>query len=119
MLSKILIAHSHDDADIPYKHSCILFDKVLDPHLPVSLSDRDGSILPEDLATVTKARNERNVAKNALVRKTDIASFGTVEEFSGKNAPKFVYVECFWGRHIDVGMQEGVQDEIGRLFDLL
>ena len=114
-----LIAHSHDDADIPYEHSRILFDKVLDSHLPTLLSERDGSISPEDLAAVTKARNERNVAKDALVRKTDIANFGTVEEFSGNNAPKFVYVECFWGRHIDVGMQEGVQDEIGRLFDLL
>ncbi|KAI0088489.1 Alpha/Beta hydrolase protein [Irpex rosettiformis] len=114
-----LIAHSHDDDDIPYEHSRTLIDKLLDPLLPVLASATDSSLSPEDFAAFTKAQGDRRDAKNALVRKTDIPNFGTVEEFNGQNAPKVVYVECFWGKHIDVGMQEGVQDEIGKLFDLL
>ena len=55
------------------------------------------------------------------MRKTEIPNFGVVEEFVGSDASdlKVVYVETFWGAHAKVGAQEGVQDEIGKLFKLL
>lgn len=53
------------------------------------------------------------------MRKTEVPNFGTIEEFNGHNVPRVVYVETFWGSHAQVGMQEGVQDEMGALFGLL
>ncbi|KAI0088490.1 alpha/beta-hydrolase [Irpex rosettiformis] len=121
--SPTLIAHSQDDFDIPHSHSRTLIDKLLEPFLPeqgVELPSAPGSSLSsEDFAAFTKAQEERRVARSALVRKTEIPNFGVVEEFEGKNASKVVYVESFWGSHAKVGTQEGIQDEIGKLFDLL
>ena len=58
-------------------------------------------------------QNQRQKARKAkrseLVRKVEVPSFGTIEEFDG-TAGKVVYVETFWGKHNEVGLQEGVQD---------
>lgn len=60
--------------------------------------------------------------RSTLVRKREVQNFGVVEEFDGGKDGKVsrvVYVETFWGSHANIGTQEGVQDEIGRLFGLL
>lgn len=117
-----LIAHSQDDFNIPYSHSRTLIDKLLDPLLPeqsLELPSAPGAVFSsEDFAAFTKARDDRRAARSALVRKTEIPSFGVVEEFEGHNAPRVVYVEAFWGSHAEVGLQEGVQDEIQKFFNL-
>ena len=120
-----MIAHSQDDFDIPYSHSRTLIDKLLEPFLPeqtIQLPTSPGaSLSSEDFAAFTKSQQDRRVARSALVRKTEIPNFGVIEEFVGSDASdlKVVYVETFWGAHAKVGAQEGVQDEIGKLFKLL
>ncbi|KAI0345650.1 alpha/beta-hydrolase [Trametopsis cervina] len=118
-----LIAHSQGDFDIPHSHSQTLIDRLLDPLLPavtVQLPSAPGSpFSSEDFAAFAKARDDRLAARSALTRKTEIPSFGVVEEFEGHKAPRVVYVETFWGSHARVGVQEGVHDEMGKLFNLL
>jgi abhydrolase domain-containing protein 12 len=118
-----LIAHSQDDFDVPSSHSHTLVDKLLDPLLPkrtIELPDAPGAQFPaEDLAAFTKEQKDRRTARSALVRKTEVPNFGIVEEFDGHKAPRVVYVEAFWGGHAQVGLQEGVQDEIAKLYNLL
>lgn len=90
------------------------------PELPVNLPTAPGiPFTSEQFSAFTKAQNDRREVKSALVRKTEIRNFGTLEEFNGHNAPRVVYLETFWGSHSEIGVQEGVQDEIGRVFDLL
>ncbi|CDO72045.1 hypothetical protein BN946_scf184943.g80 [Trametes cinnabarina] len=117
----LFIAHSQNDMDIPHHHSRTLLDVLLDPHLPaspVSFPDTPDQILSsEDYATFLEAQKQRRAARNELVRKVEVPTFGTVEEFEG-TAGKVVYVETFWGAHADVGLQEGVQDAMASTFRL-
>ncbi|KAI0754611.1 alpha/beta-hydrolase [Daedaleopsis nitida] len=116
----VLIAHSQDDMDIPYHHSRTLLDQLLDPHLPVSIAlppTPDGVLSPEDHAQYLEAQKQRRAARSELLRKIEMPTFGTVEEFDG-TAGKVVYVETFWGKHNEVGLQEGVQDIIASTFRL-
>lgn len=64
-----------------------------------------------------KSLVKRKEARALLVKKREVEKFGVVEEFERQNG-KVVYVESFWGGHDMVGAQEGVQDEIGRMFGL-
>ena len=59
----------------------------------------------------------RKEARTLLVKKTEIPNLGIVEEFEARNG-KVVYVEAMWGGHNVVGLQEGVQDEIAKMFRL-
>lgn len=116
----VLIAHSQDDMDIPYQHSRTLLDHLLDPHLPAALSlpnTPDVRYTPEEYNAFIDAEKARRLARSKLVRKAEVPSFGTIEEFDGP-AGKVVYVETFWGQHNEVGLQEGVQDIIGSTFRL-
>ena len=116
----VLLAHSQDDLDIPYEHSRTLLDTLLDPHLPLAFSLPDSpSIIPssEEYAAFLDAQKQRRAARSELVRKVEVPSFGTIEEFDG-SAGKVVYVETFWGKHNEVGLQEGVQDVIASTFRL-
>ncbi|PIL35196.1 transporter [Ganoderma sinense ZZ0214-1] len=112
----VLIAHSQDDPDIPYHHSRTLLDKLLAPHLPVAPllpPNPDMTFTQEQYAAVIEGEKARRAKRSELVRKVDIPSFGTIEEFDG-SAGKVVYVETFWGQHNKVGLQEGVQDVIAK-----
>lgn len=116
----VLLAHSQDDMDIPYHHARTLLDKLLDPHLPeaISLPATPNVILSkEDYQAYVEAEKQRRTVRSQLVRKTELPSFGTVEEFDGA-AGKVVYVETFWGKHDQVGLQEGIQDVIASTFRL-
>ncbi|KAI0682806.1 alpha/beta-hydrolase [Cytidiella melzeri] len=117
-----LIAHAQDDYDVPHSHARTLVDKLLEPLLPqmtVDLPSAPGSSFSsEDFAAFSKERDARLAARNALVRKTEVPNFGVIEEFEGHKSHRVVYVETFWGSHALLGAQEGVQDEIGKLFDL-
>ncbi|OBZ71304.1 Monoacylglycerol lipase ABHD12 [Grifola frondosa] len=99
-----LLAHAIDDEEIPHLHSQTLLDRLLDLYLPPVVP------LPSSAGITAGARNE-------LVRKIEVPSFGTVEEFDGR-AGKVVYVESLWGTHREVGVQEGVQDVIASTFRL-
>ena len=79
--------------------------------------------LKEDLTAFTKANNHRNAVRSALVQKREIEGFGVVEEFDrdgqdGNGDHKVVYVETFWGSHVKIAVQEGVQEELARTFGL-
>ncbi|KAI0351425.1 alpha/beta-hydrolase [Trametes cingulata] len=117
----LFIAHSQNDVDIPHSHSRTLLDVLLDPHLPaspVSFPATPDQILgSEDYATYVEAQKQRREMRSELVRKVEMPTFGTVEEFDGA-AGKVVYVETFWGAHNDVGVQEGVQDVLASTFRL-
>lgn len=116
-----LIAHSQDDMDIPYSHSKTLIDKFLEPLLPartVQLPSAPGIHLStEDFLAFRQEQEARNAKRGEIVKKTEVPGFGIVEEFKGLKAP-VVYVESFWGTHARVGLQEGVQDEMAKLFRL-
>ncbi|KAH9924630.1 alpha/beta-hydrolase [Epithele typhae] len=116
----ILIAHSQADMDIPHYHSRTLLDTLLDPHLPAAQALPDSpSIVPSDgeYRTYLEVQKERRTLRSQLVRKIEVPTFGTIEEFDG-SAGKVVYVETFWGNHNEVGLQEGVQDLIASTFRL-
>lgn len=90
------------------------------PVLPVDLPSSPGSpFTSEQFAAFTQAQNERREARSALVRKTEITNFGTMEDFEGHNAPRVLYLETYWGSHAHIGAQEGVQDVIGSFFEFL
>ncbi|KAI0629835.1 alpha/beta-hydrolase [Trametes polyzona] len=117
----LFIAHSQNDMDIPHSHSRTLLDVLLDPHLPTSPvsfpATPDQILNSEDYAAYTEAQKQRHTARSELVRKIEVPTFGTIEEFDG-SAGKVVYVETFWGAHNDVGLQEGVQDVMASTFSL-
>ncbi|EJF61006.1 alpha/beta-hydrolase [Dichomitus squalens LYAD-421 SS1] len=116
----VLLAHSQDDMEIPVHHSRTLLDKLLDPHLPMALSlppNPDVTYTKEEYTEFLENQKLRNARRSELVRRVEIPSFGTVEEFDG-TAGKVVYVETFWGAHNMVGLQEGVQDVIASTFRL-
>lgn len=117
----VLLAHSQDDMDIPYHHSRTLLDQLLDPHLPsgsIALPPLGtGALTAEEYAIFVEVQKQRRTARSELVRKVEVPTFGTIEEFDG-TAGKVVYVETFWGKHNEVGLQEGVQDIIASTFHL-
>lgn len=116
-----LIAHSQADEVIPHAHSQTLIDALLAPLLPrlaaAPSPDAEASLAPEELLALRKQQEEHGARRGAIVKTTEIPRFGTVEEFKGLRAP-VVYVETFWGAHARIGLQEGVQDEMARLFRL-
>ena len=116
-----LIAHSQDDMEIPNSHSKTLIDKFLEPLLPtntVQLPSAPGKHLStEELLAWRQQQEARSAKRGEIVRRTDIPNFGTIEEFKGLQAP-VVYVETFWGSHSRIGVHEGVQDQMAKLFSL-
>ncbi|KAI0823166.1 alpha/beta-hydrolase [Trametes gibbosa] len=117
----VFIAHSQNDVDIPLSHSRTILDVLLDPHLPsspISLPATPDQILgSEDYTAFVEMQKQRREKRSELVRKTEVPTFGNIEEFDG-TAGKVVYVETFWGAHNNVGLQEGVQDVLANTFGL-
>ncbi|KAI0671098.1 alpha/beta-hydrolase [Trametes maxima] len=117
----LLIAHSQNDMDIPHSHSRTLLDVLLDPHLPTSPvsfpSTPDQIMQSDDYAVYIEVQKQRHTARSKLVRRVDVPTLGSIEEFDG-SAGKVVYVEAFWGAHNNVGLQEGVQDVMASTFRL-
>ncbi|OCH91092.1 alpha/beta-hydrolase [Obba rivulosa] len=114
------IAHATDDVEIPHAHSRTLLDNLLDPFLPPSvlLPSAPGAPLSKEAhAAFIESQAKRKEARNALVKKIDIPTLGTVEEFEGSFG-RVVYLESMWGTHNKVGLQEGVQDVMATMFDL-
>lgn len=116
----IFIAHAINDPDVPHAHSRTLFDHLLDPLLPPStaLPSSPGlAITTEEYTAYTAAHSKRREARTAIVKKFEVPNFGVIEEFEGSEG-KIVYLEALWGSHADVGLHEGVQDEIAKMFRL-
>ncbi|GJE91933.1 alpha/beta-hydrolase [Phanerochaete sordida] len=116
-----LIAHAQDDLEIPHAHSRTLVDALLAPLLPaltVAVPTAPGKTLStEEFLALETQREARAARRGEVVRTTHVPNFGVVEAFRGLRAP-VVYVETFWGSHAEVGAQEGVQDEMAKLFGL-
>ncbi|EKM49718.1 uncharacterized protein PHACADRAFT_167073 [Phanerochaete carnosa HHB-10118-sp] len=116
-----LIAHAQDDTEVPHAHSKTLIDALLEPLLPgaiIQLPNAPGKTLTtEEFFAFRKQQEERNLKRGQIVKTTDVLNFGMIEEFKGLRAP-ITYVETFWGSHGDIGAQEGVQDQMAKLFGL-
>ncbi|KAJ7695720.1 Alpha/Beta hydrolase protein [Mycena rosella] len=115
----VLIAHAENDWEIPYSHSEALFNAFLDPLLPavpslppnaVSLTEDEWSAFRIQLATRRELRAE-------IVSSVELCNFGTVHELT-EAGRKVIFVQTLVGGHDYLGVQEGVQDVIGRTFGL-
>jgi len=116
----VLLAHSTDDPEIAHTHSKTLMDHLMSPYLPqlTYLPAAPGSpVSPSEFEAYKESLRKRKEARALLVQKAEVPNFGVVEEFETRNG-KVVYVESMWGGHNVVGLQEGVQDEIAKLFRL-
>ncbi|KAJ7081380.1 Alpha/Beta hydrolase protein [Mycena belliarum] len=115
----VLIAHAENDWDIPYSHSEALFSTFLDPLLPPAPS------LPSNLASLTELQwsefsaqlTTRTDARGKIVTTVELHNFGTMHEFT-ESGRKVVFLQTLAGGHDYLGVQEGVQDVIGRTFGL-
>ncbi|KAL1673434.1 Alpha/Beta hydrolase protein [Schizophyllum commune] len=108
----IVIAHSENDLDIPHTHSATLFEAFLAPVLP-TISDAEH---PQ-----TNGRDGRRALRREdIVKSTPIENFGIVEEFEDNRSGgrRVIFVKALAGAHDYLGIQEGLQDILGRTFDL-
>ncbi|KAJ7695708.1 Alpha/Beta hydrolase protein [Mycena rosella] len=115
----VLIAHAENDWDIPYSHSEALFNMFLEPLLPPStpLPSNAVSLTEEEWATFTAQAAKRKEARAEIVTTVALHNFGTVHEFTEPER-KVIFVQTLAGGHDYLGVQEGVQDVIGRTFGL-
>ncbi|TCD62097.1 hypothetical protein EIP91_007472 [Steccherinum ochraceum] len=117
----VLIGHATDDPEIAHTHSKTLIDHLMSPYLPLLplLPQAPGAapLTASEYEAYIESLRKRKEARTLLVKKTEVPNFGVVEEFEAKNG-KVVYVEAMWGGHNVVGLQEGVQDEIAKMFRL-
>ncbi|KAJ3818297.1 Alpha/Beta hydrolase protein [Lentinula raphanica] len=117
---KVLIAHAENDWDIPYTHSQVLFNAFLEPLLPnVDIPSDPVSTTKEDWSAFTAQITARKNRREAIVRTTHLPNFGIIEEFVDRGGEKVIFVKMLEGGHDYVGVQEGLQDVIGRKFGLL
>lgn len=73
----------------------------------------------QDQWSVFNAKQEaRSARRRELVKRTNIPNFGMTEEFAAEGG-KVVFVKTLAGGHDYLGVQEGVQDIIGRSFGFL
>ncbi|GJE88552.1 alpha/beta hydrolase [Phanerochaete sordida] len=112
-----LIAHAQDDPLITTLHSKTLIDAMLEPLLSADEQHPTSTPTPEELLAHRQLQEERGGKCGEIVQTTVVPNFGVIEEFKGLRAP-VVYVETFWGSHSYIGIQEGIQDEMARLFHL-
>ncbi|KAL1744075.1 Alpha/Beta hydrolase protein [Schizophyllum fasciatum] len=122
-VADILIAHSTDDAEIPLSHSEAIFHTFLSPLLPpdVALPPNPGSLSKEDWDKFTYDVTARRQAEKNLVITTEIRDFGVTSEFvdSDNGDRRVMLVKTLAGGHGAVGLQEGVQDAMGKFFGFL
>lgn len=116
--SSVLIGHAENDWDIPDSHSDVLFEAFLDIHLPpVSPPDHATVMTTDQWNTFTTQQAARQNKRNELVTTTVMANFGRVDAFEA-DGRKLVLVKTLFGGHDYLGVQEGIQDVIGRTFGL-
>ncbi|KAF8654618.1 hypothetical protein AX16_003529 [Volvariella volvacea WC 439] len=127
--ASVIIAHATNDFDIPYTHSEVLFEAFLSPYLPqVNILPSSGmgvgQITKDEWETYTSQHVLRIQERKKISQHTDLGSFGTLDEFeekdedTGATKRKIVLVKVNAGKHDYIGVQEGVQDIIGRTFGL-
>ncbi|TFK40713.1 Alpha/Beta hydrolase protein [Crucibulum laeve] len=110
----VVIAHAQNDWDIPYTHSEVLFNAFLAPYLPqVDSPMNPMSIKKDEWARISEQQRVRSVKHDALVTRTELPHFGSVEKFEA-DGRKVILVKALAGGHDYLGVQEGVQDAIGR-----
>ncbi|KAJ7043834.1 Alpha/Beta hydrolase protein [Mycena alexandri] len=115
MKGSILIAHAENDWEIPYTHSEALFDTFLDPLLPSSPSFPSNTLSQDEWATFTEQFSKRKEAREEIVTTVELHNFGTVQECM-ESGRRVVLLKTLAGGHDYLGVQEGVQDVIGRTF---
>ncbi|KAJ7246410.1 Alpha/Beta hydrolase protein [Mycena rebaudengoi] len=113
----VLIAHAENDWEIPYSHSEALFETFLDLVLPAapSLPTNAVSHTQEDWASFQSQLAVRLEKREETVTTTILRNFGTVQEFT-QSGRRVVFVKTLAGGHDYLGVQEGVQDIIGKTF---
>jgi len=116
--TSVLIAHAKNDWDIPDTHSDVLFQAFLERQLPPLDMPKDFMAVSkqdwEKVQTQQKARQEK---RNEILKSTTLVNFGRVDEFFD-NGRKVILVKTLAGSHDYLGLQEGLQDIIGRTFSL-
>ncbi|KAJ7644307.1 alpha beta-hydrolase [Roridomyces roridus] len=115
---QVLIAHSEDDWEIPYTHGEALFNTFLEPLLPSPPTEFSAVLTQEQQAIFNSTVAKRQEAREKLLTTVDLHNFGSVREFMDGER-KVVFVKSLAGGHDYLGVQEGVQDVIGRNFGLL
>ncbi|KAF7296482.1 AB hydrolase-1 domain-containing protein [Mycena chlorophos] len=121
MKGPILIAHAQDDWDIPYTHSVALFDTFLEPFLPESpsLPPNAAMISHDEWSAFNTQLALRKSVRADVVTTVEMPHFGTLQEFDDvAHGRKVVYLQTLAGGHDYLGVQEGVQDVIGKMFGL-
>lgn len=116
----MLIAHAENDWDIPHTHSDVLFDAFLDGMLPkVKLPESAARATKKDYDAMSASQEQRSAAREKLVDHIDMGDFGYIERFWDKTKKRNVMlVKAKHGGHDYLGVQEGVQDAMGRMFGL-
>jgi abhydrolase domain-containing protein 12 len=116
----VLIAHAENDWDIPDFHSDVLFDGFLDGVLPeLTLPEKALRATREDYEAISASLKKRQWARQKIVHHVDMGGFGYIDTFWDKNKERNVtLVKSKYGGHDYLGVQEGVQDAMGRLFGL-
>ncbi|KAJ7725356.1 Alpha/Beta hydrolase protein [Mycena metata] len=115
MKGPILIAHAENDWEIPYTHSEALFNTFLDPLLPSLPSFPSNTLSKDEWAAFTEQFSKRKEAKKEIVSTVELHNFGTVQE-GVESGRRIVLLTTLAGGHDYLGVQEGVQDVIGRTF---
>lgn len=114
--TSVLIAHAENDWDIPDSHSDVLFQAFLERHLPpLDIPSNVLMMSTKDWEIVQSQQKARQTKRNEILKSTTLANFGRVDEFS-ENGRTVVLVKTLAGAHDYIGLQEGLQDIIGRIF---
>ena len=115
----MLIAHAEDDWDIPDAHSDVLFQAFLEPHLPeLHMPKNVYDIRPEEMKVMAVQRSARKEVRDKLLVEETIAGFGKTATFTD-DGRTVTLVKTLYGGHDYLGVQEGLQDIIGRKFGLI
>lgn len=115
--ASVLIAHAENDWDIPDSHSDVLFQAFLERQLPsLDIPSNVFAMSKQDWEIVEGQQKARKDKRNEILKSTTLVNFGRIDEFSEKNGRKVVLVKTLAGAHDYLGIQEGLQDIIGRTF---
>lgn len=114
----VLIAHAENDWDIPDSHSDVLFQAFLERYLPpLDIPSNFLAMSRQDWEIVQGRQRARQNKRNEILKSTTLMNFGRIDEFS-ENGRKVVLVKTLAGGHDYLGVQEGLQDIIGRTFGI-
>jgi abhydrolase domain-containing protein 12 len=112
----VLIAHAENDWEIPDSHSDVLFQAFLERQLPpLDIPSNVLAMSKQDWKIVEDQQKARQNKRNEILKSTTLVNFGRIDEFS-ENGRKVVLVKTLAGEHDYLGIQEGLQDIIGRTF---